>query len=770
LAGPVCFADEAALPADFWEQWLEEVQVLLAPAERQAFEGLATDDQRWAFRRAFWLARDPAPITPQNEWLDRWADRVAYALEEFERLSEEGAQLVLALGRPSVVDRLPCGDLRIRFLQWKVDDQVIGGLFVSESEGPWQRSTLSRAMMMLYARRCTTLATRMGYLPPVLPEDEEIVARADLPVATAGWLAHLGGGDSLSAAELELGFEGSYAEGAALRLAIRLPRPDSFDRAAAERRIPTLLLTGDVFSAAGRTPLRKRFFVSAEGQGTDVELVMNRLVGPPGEAVLVVELAEEGGGVLYRGVHEIVVPGPEPGRRELRDRPPILTSNVAQLVAAPRLRLRPFTGTVVGSMPVEVDVAGSGVAVVSVRLDDNEVALLRSAPYVANVHFGTAPRRRLLEAFGLDAEGRPIARVAQEIDVAEGPFGVVVQLSGGRGEGALEVEAIVLGLPPEQIERVEIFAADELVAELVETPYTADLEPGREPTYVRAVAWSEEGQSQEAVALVNVPGEVEAVEVEVVELYASILDRGGSVVRGLGPEDFTVREDGTVQQILQVEAVDSLALDVAVLMDRSGSMREGVGEARESALRFFRTMLREGDEAAFFSFNHEPRLVVPLTADVTQLEEGLESVNTWGGTALWDTIGLALHYLQDSPDRRAVVVLTDGLDEDSQTRYTDLLASAIRSGTTVFIISIVTAGGEASPRVLERLAASTGGALFRVKTLRRLDEVYERIREQLLSQYRIAYQSTGQGPRFRSVAVATKRPNLVVRTMRGYFP
>ncbi|MEE2777655.1 MAG: VWA domain-containing protein [Acidobacteriota bacterium] len=177
---------------------------------------------------------------------------------------------------------------------------------------------------------------------------------------------------------------------------------------------------------------------------------------------------------------------------------------------------------------------------------------------------------------------------------------------------------------------------------------------------------------------------------------ATVVEPGGGPVRGLVLEDFALREDGEPQQLLEVDTVEAVPLDVALLMDVSASMKDGLDEAVASATRFLQTALRPDDEAAFFTFNHQPSLVVPLTGDLDLLRSGVEGATSWGGTALWDSAMLALYYLQGHGDRRTIVILSDGLDTDSEARFHEVYESAVRSGTAMRLLPLSAARDQVS--------------------------------------------------------------------------
>ena len=127
-------------------------------------------------------------------------------------------------------------------------------------------------------------------------------------------------------------------------------------------------------------------------------------------------------------------------------------------------------------------------------------------------------------------------------------------------------------------------------------------------------------------------GGFEQVEVDLVEFLATVTDSDGRPVVDLEPSDFRVLEEGVDQVIRQVETLENVPLTVGLLMDTSSSMEEALDESLEAAARFFDEVLKEGDSATFLSFNHEPRLMVPLTTSTERLREGLANLESAGST------------------------------------------------------------------------------------------------------------------------------------------
>ena len=171
-------------------------------------------------------------------------------------------------------------------------------------------------------------------------------------------------------------------------------------------------------------------------------------------------------------------------------------------------------------------------------------------------------------------------------------------------------------------------------------------------------------------------------------------------------------------------------------------------------------------------FNDTWDLKVPLTNRPEDLASGLTGLKAEGETALYDSLVYALYYFSGLSGKRAVVVLTDGEDSSSRYKYEDTLEFARRSGVAIYTIGLdLTARDFDVLSKLRRLASETGGTCYTVARASELKSIYEKIEQELRTQYVLAYQSSqSQGGDYRTVEVKLDRPGLKAKTIPGYFP
>jgi len=189
-------------------------------------------------------------------------------------------------------------------------------------------------------------------------------------------------------------------------------------------------------------------------------------------------------------------------------------------------------------------------------------------------------------------------------------------------------------------------------------------------------------------------------------------------------------------------------------------------------LSFVDTLAPE-DRAAVIPFNERPRLSVKLTGNTEDLHQALSGLAAVGGTAIFDSVVFALHYLQGIRGERAILLLTDGGDRSSKFSFEECLDYARRAGVTVYAIGLGIRKLDLVARThLGKLASETGGRSWFVDSAAELQGVYAEIGEALRSRYLLAYQPAppGKPGEFHPVAVGVDRPGVEVDALAGYYP
>ncbi len=277
--------------------------------------------------------------------------------------------------------------------------------------------------------------------------------------------------------------------------------------------------------------------------------------------------------------------------------------------------------------------------------------------------------------------------------------------------------------------------------------------------------------------------------VDLVPLSVTVTDARGRYITDLGKDDFAVFEDG-VRQGLTVFATEGVPLDLAILLDISGSMAREMALVQDAAIRLIRT-LREGDRGSVVVFNEVVRVPADFTTDIGELQAAIRATAAYGNTSLYEAIYITLRTFERArPDssgirRPAMVVLSDGLNTAGLVSFDDVLELAKRTGVSIYTISL-NLDGNRDTRVrqsvsqslvkadyaLRALARDSGGRSFFPAKGEELGDVYATIGEELAYQYLLGYTPTNQrrDGAFRrvSVRVAT-RSDVRLRTRSGYF-
>ncbi len=265
--------------------------------------------------------------------------------------------------------------------------------------------------------------------------------------------------------------------------------------------------------------------------------------------------------------------------------------------------------------------------------------------------------------------------------------------------------------------------------------------------------------------------------VDLVPLSVTVTDARGRYITDLGKDDFAVFEDG-VRQGLTVFATEGVPLDLAILLDISGSMRAEMALVQDAAIRLIRT-LREGDRGSVVVFNEVVRVPADFTTDIGELQAAIRATAAYGGTSLYEAIYITLRTFERArPDssgirRPAMVVLSDGLNTAGLVSFDDVLELAKRTGVSIYTISLNLDGNrDTADYALRALARDSGGRSFFPAKGEELGDVYATIGEELAYQYLLGYTPTNQqrDGAFRrvSVRVAT-RSDVRPRTRSGYF-
>lgn len=256
--------------------------------------------------------------------------------------------------------------------------------------------------------------------------------------------------------------------------------------------------------------------------------------------------------------------------------------------------------------------------------------------------------------------------------------------------------------------------------------------------------------------------------VNLVEVYASVVDGHGEPITGLKQDDFELRENGERQTISNF-AAGQFPLSVALAVDRSFSVAGTRLALAKSAAEAFLADLRPDDEAMIISVGSEVEVVAPLSVDRAAQRSAIDKLDAFGSTGLHDAIIEAIDEVQPAKGRRALIILSDGDDRYSHASANDALDRARRSDVMIFPVAI----GKSRPPLFAELATLTGGRSSFARDGAALTETLRGIARELHQQYLLGYTPTRSpvagSNEWRSIVVTVKRPDAHVRARDGYL-
>jgi VWFA-related protein len=276
------------------------------------------------------------------------------------------------------------------------------------------------------------------------------------------------------------------------------------------------------------------------------------------------------------------------------------------------------------------------------------------------------------------------------------------------------------------------------------------------------------------------------VDVELVQLPVSVMDKDGAPVNGLSQEHFQIFEDKVLQQISLFKHED-VPISLGLVIDNSGSMRNKRERVNSAALSFVRES-NPDDETFIVNFDDSAYLEQDFTGSIGDLMDALDNLDTRGETALYDAVYLsAQHVKEGNRDKKALLLISDGEDNTSKYGFNPTLELLRESKVTLYAIGLLEENDQRgglfrkSPskkarEALEEFAEVTGGRAYFPKSLDEIEEICNRIAHDLRNHYTLGYSPTNRklDGTWREVEVKVNPPKSVsrissVRTKPGYY-
>jgi VWFA-related protein len=279
------------------------------------------------------------------------------------------------------------------------------------------------------------------------------------------------------------------------------------------------------------------------------------------------------------------------------------------------------------------------------------------------------------------------------------------------------------------------------------------------------------------------------VEVALVNVQVSVVDKRGRFVPDLKKEDFLIEEDGRKQEIRNFSRENELPLTLALLIDTSPSVRPVFEEEKHTAESFLQSILRPKDLALVMGFDREVELVQDYTDSPRQLIRAIDSLEIGGGTSVYDAIYLACkEKLAEEAGRKAIIMMSDGEDTTSKLRLQEALVAAHRSDAVFYgIFNAANSsfsigpygrrppggvfGGGGDIGTLRKFSEETGGTTFSISRENSFEKIFNQIAEELRSQYSLGYVSTNTAKdgKYRQIKVVARGSGYMVKARKGYY-
>lgn len=271
--------------------------------------------------------------------------------------------------------------------------------------------------------------------------------------------------------------------------------------------------------------------------------------------------------------------------------------------------------------------------------------------------------------------------------------------------------------------------------------------------------------------------------VRVVNVPATVRDKHGAIIANLTKDDFVLTEQGRPQTIQYFSQQGDAPLSIGLLVDTSMSQENVLVSERSASLRFLDEVLRvDKDKACVLQFDSRVLIKQMLTNAYVKLESALAEVDTpsrselrrgiGNGTVLYDAVDTAARILfKDVTGRKALILLTDGVDYGSSSTLAEAVDSAQKNDTLIYSILFADRNGSYGRGALARLSKETGGAMYEVSKRLTITQIYELIQKELRSQYSIGYVSNTPVhlSEFRKIQLVTKEKGLSVQARDRYW-
>jgi len=404
---------------------------------------------------------------------------------------------------------------------------------------------------------------------------------------------------------------------------------------------------------------------------------------------------------------------------------------------------------------------------VDFHLDEEKVASKSGAPFRVKFDVGPTPRMRVVKARAYDASNQVLGEAMITINDRADTFLVtIVRPAEDSIAGRTDVDIDVRVPPGQTLQSVVVSWDGEEVATLTAPPFRTAIDARGGLGYLEAVATLDDGTTSATTRIYNARSTATA-SVSAVTVLATITDSAGTPVRGLGAADFTLSDEGA-RVTPQLMSTDDDPVTIGIAIDSSSSMTGRQLHAIKAAVSLLEQSLRPEDRAFVVAFDTRARLVHDRSNDIASLRAAILDLMPAGGTSIFDGVTFALQQFQGIPGKKALIVVSDGMEGTSSAsaRESERLARTV----AVPIYLVIPPGGTRLGHALRELSQLTGGATYAAVPEKEFAATWSRLADELRAQYVLQYEMPGGTPSgaWRAIDLRVPGRDVRIRTIAGY--
>ncbi|HEV8433165.1 MAG TPA: VWA domain-containing protein [Thermoanaerobaculia bacterium] len=817
-----------------YQQFLEDVEPIIMPQERDTFLILETDAQRDAWIIEFWRRRDKAAGTTNNSFHDVYYARVEEAREKFKHLSNDRAHMFLLQGPPNEIVVPNCGTMLQPIEIWKyfyipnfghdvrflfyvprrqndyrlwapiTGDEALAELvsqdveatspttdpatlansvFNSRASGSFNLTNLQvycgttyDELMRAIAQsqlNSTDLVTKVWDPPPVDPESMHNTLRS---VVIANPNA------PKMPAEMKVEYPAKQGSRTDAQITVLIPRDKATATDVSGSSVYSFDVTGEVLKEDQMFEnFRYRFDFPADTKLDKFPLVIDRLLRPNTyKARVRVTDVHSGAEAIVENKLEVPEIFESAVAKQQKAEATAQLTTIKDVMESNEtsLRIVPLTEDLLsGFQHIETIAFGDKIKGVEFYLDGRKVMTKRQPPYDLDLDFGDVPRAHNVRAVALDDKGQIITGDEVVVNTGTDPFRVriVSPRVAMNLHGQTKVEMSVRTPEGKHLDKLQLYYNETPVATLYGPPYvqTINIPQNTGVAYLRAVASLKDDPTPpiEDVVMINTPQFMEEVNVHLVELPTTVI-ANGHPINSLAESAFKVMDEGKPVKIAKFEHVANLPLSIGMAVDTSGSMQPRMSEAQRSGAEFFKNVLKAGDKAFLVSFDTQPQLIQKWTTKLGDLDAGLSKLRAEESTALYDAVVYSLYNFLGVKGQKALVVITDGADTSSKFSWDQAIEYSRRAAVPIYAIAIGMRPTDIDVKYkLAKFCSETGGNMYQIENASQLGAIYRDIQNELRSQYVLGfYPPDGVKPGSKWHEVSVQVSEGRAKTIHGYYP